>query len=165
MKHIPEPVRFCEDTALTLAERTFSSEVDEQLSEDIIRYARRLHTLYSAPQPAVQGELVGWVWHSYNQTNFTTGSHHKEVLEAEGIKLTPVYTAPKPAPDVAGLVEALESLIKGYVKLLQAGRDRITSLGGDCDPIHVMEQNDPWLRDARNALATCRNQGEDLDNH
>lgn len=74
-------------------------------------------------------------------------------------------TNPRGCPEVSALVEALESLIKGYVKLLQAGRDRITSLGGDCDPIHVMEQNDPWLRDARNALATCRNQGEDLDNH
>lgn len=47
--------------------------------------------------PAVQGEPVGWVWHSYNQTNFTSGSHHKEVLEADGVKLTPVYTTPQPA--------------------------------------------------------------------
>src|SRR5690554_624829 len=49
-----EPVGFCEDTALSLAERTFSSEVDEQLAEDVIQYARRLHTLYTAPQPAEQ---------------------------------------------------------------------------------------------------------------
>lgn len=153
MKHIPEPVRFCEDTALTLAERTFSSEVDEQLSEDIIRYARRLHTLYSAPQPAVQGELVGWVWHSYNQTNFTTGSHHKEVLEAEGIKLTPVYTAPKPAPDVAGLVEALE-----------ACRDELLWM---IDRHNQQDQSDgSWLYDyqtvveAAEALAAHRKGGE-----
>lgn len=62
---------------------------------------------------------------------------------------------------VAGLVEALESLIKGYVSLLEAGMDRITSLGGDCDPVPVMEQNDPWLRDARAALAAHRKQGSE----
>ena len=45
------PVGFCEDTALSLAERTFSSEVDEQLAEDIIQYAQRLHSKYTAPQP------------------------------------------------------------------------------------------------------------------
>lgn len=47
-----EKVGFCEDTALSLAERTFSTEVDEQLAEDIIQYARRLHSRYTAPQPA-----------------------------------------------------------------------------------------------------------------
>ena len=46
-----EPEGFCEDTVLSLAERTFSTEVDEQLAEDIIQYARRLHSRYSAPQP------------------------------------------------------------------------------------------------------------------
>ena len=44
------PVGFCEDTALSLAERTFSTEVDEQLAEDVIQYARRLHGMYTAPQ-------------------------------------------------------------------------------------------------------------------
>ena len=46
------PVNFCEDTALSLAERTFSTEVDEQLAEDIIQYARRLHSRYTDLQPA-----------------------------------------------------------------------------------------------------------------
>lgn len=54
---------------------------------------------------------------------------------------------------VAELEEALRSLVNGYVNLLEAGRDRITSLGGDCDPVPVMEQNDPWLRDARVTLS------------
>ena len=45
-----EKVGFCEDTALSLAERTFSSEVDEHLAEDVIQYARRLHGMYTAPQ-------------------------------------------------------------------------------------------------------------------
>ena len=61
---------------------------------------------------------------------------------------------------MAALTAALESLIKGYVRLLEAGMDRITSLGGDCDPVPVMEQNDPWLRDARAALAAHRSRGE-----
>lgn len=57
---------------------------------------------YTTTQPAVQGELVGWVWQSYNQTNFTSGSHHKEVLEADGVKLTPVYTSSQPTPAAKG---------------------------------------------------------------
>lgn len=47
-----EPVGFCEDTVLSLAERTFSTEIDEQLAEDVIQYARRLHDLYSASHHA-----------------------------------------------------------------------------------------------------------------
>ena len=39
------PVGFCEDTVLSLAERNLSTEVDEQLAEDIIQYARRLHDM------------------------------------------------------------------------------------------------------------------------
>lgn len=46
-----QPVAFCEDAALSIAERTFSTEVDEQLASDIIQYAQRLHSLYTAPQP------------------------------------------------------------------------------------------------------------------
>lgn len=47
-----EPVAFCEDAALSIAERTFSTEVGEQLASDIIQYAQRLHSLYTAPKPA-----------------------------------------------------------------------------------------------------------------
>lgn len=50
-----EPVAFCEDAALSIAERTFSMEVDEQLASDIIQYAGRLHSLYTAQHPAKDG--------------------------------------------------------------------------------------------------------------
>lgn len=51
------------------------------------------------------------------------------------------------------LREAMARLIRGYVNTLEAGRDRITFLGGDCDPVDVMEACDPWLKDARAALS------------
>ena len=35
--------KFDEDEALSLAERTFSTEINEQLASDIIQYASRLH--------------------------------------------------------------------------------------------------------------------------
>ena len=41
---------FDEDEALTLAERTFSVEITEQLASDIIQYARRLHSRYLVNQ-------------------------------------------------------------------------------------------------------------------
>lgn len=113
--------------------------------------------------PDVQGEPVGEVRFEFGAPSSIFAELYSKSLPAlaPGTKL---YTAPQPAeqqpaPDVDVLVEALESLIKGYVSLLEAGMDRITSLGGDCDPVPVMEQNDPWLRDARAALAAHRKQG------
>lgn len=52
-----------------------------------------------------------------------------------------------------GLREALQSLIRAYVRLLENARDRIVMLGGQCDPVDRMERDDPNLRDARAALA------------
>lgn len=94
-----EPVGFCEDTVLSIAERTFNSEVDEHLAEDVIKYARRLHDM---------------------------------------------YTDPKPTPEVAKLVEALEQVIKAAPSSgpLWYGSEQIV--------------------EARAALSAHRNQGGDL---
>jgi len=54
------------------------------------------------------------------------------------------------APD---LLEALKRLARAYVSTMESGRDRIVSLGGDCDPVDVMERGDPYLRIAREAIA------------
>ena len=51
------------------------------------------------------------------------------------------------------LREALGDLIRGYVNALESGRDRILFLGGQCDPVDVMESSDPYLKAARAALA------------
>ena len=100
-------------------------------------------------------ELTG----SVNSTTFTARHTQPTDIRPEDVAGLPALY--ETAPDVEARVEALESLIKGYVSLLEAGRDRITSLGGDCDPVPVMEQTDPWLRDARKALAAHRKQQKD----
>lgn len=51
------------------------------------------------------------------------------------------------------LLAALKTMNRAYVNLLQNGRDRITMLGGECDPVDVMEANDPNLRESRAAVA------------
>lgn len=51
------------------------------------------------------------------------------------------------------LSKALRHLIRGYVNLIENGRDRILEAGGRCDPLDVMEASDPWLKSARAALA------------
>src|SRR5690606_38354194 len=56
------------------------------------------------------------------------------------------------AAEIERLREALRNLIRGYVNTLELGRDRIKDLGGDCDPIDLMEADDPHLRAARDAL-------------
>lgn len=53
----------------------------------------------------------------------------------------------------AGLRIYLRNMIGAYVRLMENGRDRIIDLGGQCDPVDVMEAADPWLRDARAALS------------
>ncbi len=56
------------------------------------------------------------------------------------------------------LYNELSDLIRGYVNLLESGRDRIRDFGGDCDPVDAMESNDPWLRSARKAINAMEKQ-------
>lgn len=55
------------------------------------------------------------------------------------------------------LLKALKDLSRAYVRLLESARDRITSLGGDCDPVDVMERGDPYLINAKSAIAKAEN--------
>lgn len=70
------------------------------------------------------------------------------------INATPTHWAPlaliAAAPE---LLEELKNLHRNYVNLLEAGRDRIVALGGDCDPVDRMEQDDPHLRAAKAVIA------------
>lgn len=54
------------------------------------------------------------------------------------------------------LAEALERMNRAYVNLMENGRDRIKMLGGDCDPVDMMERDDPNLRESRDALAKVK---------
>lgn len=57
------------------------------------------------------------------------------------------------APPAIDLEKGLRDLYRAYVRLLESGRDRITSLGGSCDPVDVMERSDIDLRKVRDLLA------------
>ena len=46
----------------------------------------------------------------------------------------------------------LRDLARAYLLLLENGRDRIVSLGGQCDSLEIMERGDPYLRQARALL-------------
>jgi hypothetical protein len=50
------------------------------------------------------------------------------------------------------LLANLTNLQRAYVNLLETGRDKIIALGGECDPVDVMERNDPYLKDSRAAI-------------
>lgn len=54
------------------------------------------------------------------------------------------------APD---LLSELRKMRRAYVSLLEGGRDRILELGGDCDPVDVMEASNPSLLSADAAIA------------
>jgi hypothetical protein len=55
---------------------------------------------------------------------------------------------------------AFHALYRAYVSLLEAGAERIRFLGGDCDPVDVMEDGDPALIAARNALRIVTTKGD-----
>ena len=50
--------------------------------------------------------------------------------------------------------EALRALYRAYVSLMGSARDRITFLGGECDPLDAMEERDPALIATRAVLAS-----------
>lgn len=54
------------------------------------------------------------------------------------------------APD---LLSELRKMRRAYVNLLEGGCDRILALGGDCDPVDVMEASNPSLLSADAAIA------------
>lgn len=54
---------------------------------------------------------------------------------------------------ITKLDAALREMIRAYVNLMETGRDRIIDLGGQCDPVDVMEAKDPALKAARAAMA------------
>jgi hypothetical protein len=51
--------------------------------------------------------------------------------------------------------DCIAMMIRGYVNLLENGRDRILMLGGQCDDVTTMETSDPRLREAKAALAAA----------
>lgn len=58
-----------------------------------------------------------------------------------------------PPQGASSLRDALQQLVRGYMILMENGRDRIMFLGGQCDALDVMEGSDPYLRQARAALS------------
>jgi len=52
------------------------------------------------------------------------------------------------------LLAEYKTLYRAYVRLLEAGHDRIKSLGGECDCVQKMEENDPDLQIARGVIAS-----------
>lgn len=63
-----------------------------------------------------------------------------------------VYLASEVDARIAELKKGLKDLIRAYVNTMENGRDRIVYLGGQCDPVDVMERGDPYLREAKKLL-------------
>jgi hypothetical protein len=82
--------------------------------------------------------------------------------EVESLKKTLLWLREQQKEDFAraqaaeaqrdALLAELKNLIRAYVSLLETGRDRIVSAGGNCDPVDVMEAGDPNLIAARAAI-------------
>ena len=72
------------------------------------------------------------------------------VLAATIVRACNEYDALKAENEL--IKAALRDLSRAYTTLIASGRERIIALGGDCDPVDVMERGDPYLRNARLAL-------------
>lgn len=122
-----------------------------------------MHDSKSAADRAARAEPVAWCWVSDGKP--TVPVRHGKGPDEDIIKLAaardnPVtvryfYTAPPAAPVVpdSEAVAMLRKLYKASVRILEAGRDTIVALGGQCDPVDQMESDDPTLREVRTMLA------------
>ena len=61
---------------------------------------------------------------------------------------------------VVMLRDALNKMNRAYVNLIENARDRIITLGGDCDHVDVMERSDPNLLESKEALAATADPDE-----
>ena len=143
-----EPVGYCEDTTLSLAERTFSTEVGEHLAEDVIQYARRLHDLYATPQPTEHHPLS----HDWDDQDKCRRCGDRDWYAA--VTCTPKQQT---EPDAPGLVEAMRQyrhndgsgVVFGYdlettqrvVAALVEALERFIRAWTDCQqqPVHAEE--------------------------
>lgn len=66
-----------------------------------------------------------------------------------------LYTEPPAVAVNEQILSELKNMVRAYVCLLESGKDRITSLGGECDPVDIMEANDSNLRTAKAAIAAA----------
>src|SRR5215470_19592006 len=62
---------------------------------------------------------------------------------------------------VETLLKALKYLQRHYVGQLENARDRIRQLGGECDPVDVMEARDPHLRQVREVIASVESSADE----
>lgn len=98
---------------------------------------------YTEPQPngcpivGSRGLMVVMLAHSI---------HEQDQCETAIANATLIAAAPE-------LLDQLKKLRRAYVSLLESGRDRIINLGGTCDPVDVMEANDPNLRDVAQIIS------------
>lgn len=107
-----------------------------------------------------------WVWNSM-RTKLVGPNNEVVLQDGEGmwdllatadnrqaeVNASLVATAPE-------LLEELQQMVRAYVRLLEAGRDRIRDLGGECDGIDKMEADDPNLRAAKAVIAKATGGGK-----
>lgn len=111
----------------------------------------------AAPVDAVNyAKLYGMACEAADHAGF-----YVKIDEATGVLNLIPKASTSAAPGV-DLREPMRNLYQAYVRLLESGMDRITSLGGDCDPVDVMEANDIDLRAAREALDASPKGGESM---
>jgi len=125
--------------------------------QEVAAYYRAMLT--AAPSPdhiADAGKVgpVGWIWETYGQRNFTAGTHHKNVLEADGLTLIPVYPHPaQPRNEVQA--EALEEYAKALDQVFASAQE---ANANKCPAWHAGQ----FAKDARKFAARLRSNGGDV---
>lgn len=105
------------------------------------------------------GAQDGWATLAFHERQVEVdadGFHTVEIPPSELRAIRDFLNRLTAAPD---LVKALDRLYRAYVNMLEGGRDRIVFLGGDCDPVEVMEAGDPVLVATRAVLAAVKGDG------
>jgi hypothetical protein len=90
-------------------------------------------------------------YHTPDESIFPHVHPHGGGICCDGSSIA-IYLASDADARIAELEKALKYLMRHYVGQLENARDRIVSLGGECDPVDVMERGDPHLRAVREVL-------------
>lgn len=136
-----------------------ASQCAEAIQLVYARMFREMTAMPTAHPPAQAAQADVWqiVCDSIRTHQFSDG-HNRGRLTIDVERLLNEINERRKAAEPVAQGEAddrkaLRDLYKAYMRLLEAGMDRITSLGGDCDPVDVMEAGDPALIAARRTLA------------
>lgn len=124
-------------------------EYDREILSSLERLLRRNQFGYTGRYDEVVAQMAAALASSNTEltnlraANIAYASEVENLYGRAGLAESQLAEATRRLGEVEGAARRLRS---DYVRMLETARDRIRDLGGECDPVDVMERADPALR-------------------